>query len=368
MAKELADDPLKKPVTFPPHNRRRGIGHPIPSAVPQFLFSLPGEKQRSTVDIYDPSLPPGTRQYDFQSGNFIVGPLIDRAGNPYDPTSGAGPSYADVIAAQTKNAVEVGAISQDDAEQIIADAAGGGSAYTPGYVEGIAAALGVPVPNPVPPVEVGGITSPAPTDQNPISEPIVIGQPVTAGPATVNPVSDFPVWYDALGNVLEAFSDDSGNALVRNTSTGEITLVTADGNANDYDPNTRQVIGPSHLALPIYQHTSTGVWFRLDIATGGLTTVSAPSFAAVQSGPGDTVNISPAPQTVRYYNKAGNPYTNEPQSYWQTADGAWYMGDKNTGQITLLAGPPWPLNTGWSPVTVFAVGVGALLLAKGLFK
>jgi subtilase family serine protease len=43
---------------------------------------------------------------------------------------------------------------------------------------------------------------------------------------------------------------------------------------------------------------------------------------------------------IRYYNALGQPYTNENVSYWQTADGQWWMGDK-TGMITPIAVPPW---------------------------
>ncbi len=62
-------------------------------------------------EIYDPSLPPGTRQYDFATGNFRVGPMYQpgpvasaNLRQTYDPTSGRGPSYYDVYKAQLQNA------------------------------------------------------------------------------------------------------------------------------------------------------------------------------------------------------------------------------------------------------------------------
>ncbi len=47
--------------------------------------------------------------------------------------------------------------------------------------------------------------------------------------------------------------------------------------------------------------------------------------------------------SIRYYNAQGQPYTDEPSSFWQTADGKWWMGDKS-GTITPVAVPPWVTN------------------------
>ena len=44
--------------------------------------------------------------------------------------------------------------------------------------------------------------------------------------------------------------------------------------------------------------------------------------------------------SVNYYNAIGQPYTNEAVSYWQTADGKWWMGNKS-GNITSVSSPPW---------------------------
>lgn len=44
--------------------------------------------------------------------------------------------------------------------------------------------------------------------------------------------------------------------------------------------------------------------------------------------------------SVGYYNGLGQPYTNETVSYWQTADGEWWMGDSSS-HITPISSPPW---------------------------
>ena len=44
--------------------------------------------------------------------------------------------------------------------------------------------------------------------------------------------------------------------------------------------------------------------------------------------------------SLNYYNAQGQLYTNEPRSYWLTADGKWWQGELS-GRITPLSSPPW---------------------------
>lgn len=108
----------------------------------------------------------------------------------------------------------------------------------------------------------------------------------------------------------------------------------------------------------------------------------APSTPITSGSPtGVNVNVGPggaAPQSPAYWNKAGLPYTNEPEAYWyDQADGQWYMGEKATGAITLLAGPPFPVDQYHNPIvagkgiglgTIALIVGGVILLGKGLFK
>ena len=51
-------------------------------------------------------------------------------------------------------------------------------------------------------------------------------------------------------------------------------------------------------------------------------------------------SVSSPSTPVKYYNARGEPYTNEPNSYWQTPDGRWWTGTLS-GTITEIAYPPW---------------------------
>ncbi|HYK89156.1 MAG TPA: S53 family peptidase [Acidobacteriota bacterium] len=48
--------------------------------------------------------------------------------------------------------------------------------------------------------------------------------------------------------------------------------------------------------------------------------------------------------SIRYYNVQGQPYTDEPFSFWQTSDGKWWMGEKS-GRITPVSVPPWTVRS-----------------------
>lgn len=193
---------------------------------------------------------------------------------------------AQVTAAQTANAIAVGAITVEDAKSMIlqgqaALAEGQPEGFVPGYVEGLIQGL----------VDQG-ISLPPPMIEEPTAPSMTVATPqgvIISGPVNVN------------------------------------TLPSAAPVEN----------------VPI---------------TSGL--------------PTQTVNVAvnpvaPAVESPAYYNKAGLPYTDEEEAYWFGTDNQWYVGEKTTGKITLLAGPPWE-TTNWLPIVAIA-GI-ALLAVKGLFR
>lgn len=221
-----------------------------------------------------------------------------------EPTIRQTPEYAAVTAQQTANAVAVGAIDTQDAIQMVQDAQqSGAGAYTPGYIEGLKQGL---------------------SDQ---------GISVPPEPALVAPVEQ------GIGITSPAPSSTASGR----GAPGGIT----------YQPGTT-VAGPENVNTRPLPYT----------------TVNQP----IQSGsPMGTVNLqidqnAAAPEAPAYFNKAGMPYTNELEAYWyNAADAQWYMGNRDTGAITLLAGPPWNAGGGIGLGTIALIG-GALLVAKGLFK
>ncbi len=100
---------------------------------------------------------------------------------------------------------------------------------------------------------------------------------------------------------------------------------------------------------PAYEVPGINDGLHIVLASQGWTCQQIDATPSNVVPPAPVVPGSPAPENVLYYNAQGEPYQDEFQSFWRTAGGDWYVGDK-TGAILKIDYPPW-LPPTVSPVT-----------------